>query len=146
MPALNVTVYVNEADRREQQPINCRAMAIWWLHTANPMHHPIILGDVVMTGIAEDGGGTDVPDVLFQDIFEAREFVVQICPPRDNVWYDTFARFADVFDAATWCLPTPCTRQAPSGSAAAPPRSSQRASTTLFGGVMHRGKGATHPG
>ncbi len=104
MPALNVTVYVNEAARRERQPINCRAMAIWWLHTANPMQHPIILGDVVLTGIAEDGGGTDVPDSLVQDIFEAREFVVQIRPPQDTVWHDTFARFADVFDAATWCM------------------------------------------
>lgn len=104
MPALGVTAYVNEAARREQRPINCRAMAIWWLYTADPTQYPVFLGDVVLTGTGEVEESGDVPDHIVQDIFEQREFVVQVQPHGAGDWRDTFARFDSVFDAATWCM------------------------------------------
>ena len=104
MPALGVTVYVNEAARREHAPINCRAMAIWWLYTADPTEYPIFLGDVVLTGIGDSEQTGDVPDRIVRDIFEAHEFVVQVQPHGVGAWHDTFARFTNVFDAATWCM------------------------------------------
>lgn len=104
MPAQGVTVYVNEAARREHLPINCRAMAIWWLYTADPTQYPIFLGDVVLTGIGDDEETGDVPERIIRDIFEPQEFVVQACPHGDNSWHDTYARFESIFDAATWCM------------------------------------------
>ncbi|GAA4383327.1 DUF3846 domain-containing protein [Agromyces bauzanensis] len=104
MPALGVTVYVNEAARREHHPINCRAMAIWWLYTADPTEYPIFLGDVVLTGTSGDEETGDLPERIVQDIFEQREFVVQVQPYGAGPWRDTFARFANVFDAGTWCM------------------------------------------
>lgn len=103
MPALGVTVYVNEAARREHHPINCRAMALWWLYSAEPTQYPIFLGDVVLTGT-----GAEEDEVLLEqivrDVFEQREFVVQVMPHGRGPWQDSFARFTDVFDAATWCM------------------------------------------
>ncbi len=103
MPALGVTVYMSEAARRTHAPINCRAMAIWWLFTADPLEYPVILGDVVLTGSGDDEGA-DVPDCIVREIFEAREFVVQVRPYGFDAWHDTYARFDSVFDAATWCM------------------------------------------
>lgn len=104
IPALGVTVYVNEAARREHAPINCRAMAIWWLYTADPTEYPVFLGDVVVTGIGGSEEAGDVPEGIVRDIFEAREFVVQVQPYGRGAWHDTLARFTNVFDAATWCM------------------------------------------
>ncbi|WP_292789389.1 DUF3846 domain-containing protein, partial [Microbacterium sp. UBA7513] len=104
MPALGVTVYVNEAARRDRAPINCRAMALWWLYTADPMQGPIILGDVILTGNGELDATGDVPEVLVQDIFEARRFIIEGRRHGEDAWRDTYARFDSIFDAATWCL------------------------------------------
>jgi hypothetical protein len=103
MPALGVTVYVNEAARREHQPINCRAMALWWLYSAEPTQYPIFLGDVVLTGTGDDEDGVLLEQIV-RDVFEQREFVVQVKPYGRGPWHDSFARFTDVFDAATWCM------------------------------------------
>ncbi len=103
MPALGVTIYVNEAARREHHPINCRAMALWWLYSAEPTQYPIFLGDVVLTGTPEDEDGSLLEQIV-RDVFEQREFVVQVMPYGRGPWQDSFARFTDVFDAATWCM------------------------------------------
>jgi len=103
MPALGVTVYVNEAARREHHPINCRAMAIWWLYTADPTEYPIFLGDVVLTG-TDNEEDESLLERIVGDIFEQREFVVQVKPYGRGPWHDSFARFENVFDAATWCM------------------------------------------
>ena len=103
MPALGVTVYVNEAARREHHPINCRAMALWWLYSAEPMEYPVFLGDVVLTGTGDDEDEALLGQIV-RDVFEEREFVVQVMPRGTPEWHDSFARFTDVFDAATWCM------------------------------------------
>lgn len=104
MPALGVTVYVNEAARREHHPINCRAMALWWLYSADPTQYPIFLGDVVLTSTDDGEEATALLERIVRDIFEQREFVVQVRPSGQDSWRDSFARFHDVFDAATWCM------------------------------------------
>lgn len=104
MPALGVTLYVNEAARRDLAPINCRAMALWWLYTADPTQYPMILGDVVLTGNGSDEDTGDVPERIVRDIFGTQEFVLQAKPFGVGPWRDTYARFGNVFDAATWCM------------------------------------------
>lgn len=104
MPALSVTVYVNEAARREHHPINCRAMALWWLYSADPMQYPVFLGDVVLTSTDDGKEAAALLERIIGDIFEPREFVLQVQPYAHGPWQDSFARFTDVFDAATWCM------------------------------------------
>ena len=71
--------------------------------SADPTQNPVFLGDVVLTGTdARDRG--DVPDSVVRDVFDDREFIVQVSPHGDEHWYDTYARFSSIFDAATWCL------------------------------------------
>jgi len=104
MPALGVTVYVNEAARREHHPINCRAMALWWLYSAEPMQYPIFLGDVVLTSSDDSEEAAALLQRIVGDVFEQREFVLQIKPRGHDDWRDSFARFTDVFEAATWSM------------------------------------------
>jgi len=108
MPALGVTLYVNEAARSNQALVNCRAMALWWLYTADPTSYPLILGDVVLAGSGVDDDTGDVPERIVRDIFGTQEFVVQAKPFGVGPWRDTYARFGNVFDAATWCMLLTC--------------------------------------
>jgi len=106
LPAVGITLYVNEAARREHHPINCRAMALWWLYSAEPTQYPIFLGDVVLTGTGTGTGDEDESGMaqIVRDVFEQREFVVQVKPNGHGRWRDSFARFGNVFEAATWCM------------------------------------------
>ena len=92
MPSLGVTVYVNEAAHREHHPINCRAMVLWWLYSADPMQYPVFLGDVVLTGTGVDEDEALLEQIV-RDVFEEREFVVQVMPHGRGPWQDSFARF-----------------------------------------------------
>lgn len=104
MPALGVTVYVNEAARREHHPINCRAMALWWLYSAEPMRYPFFLGDVVLTSADDSEEGAALLQRIIGDVFEQREFVLQVKRLGHDDWRDSFARFTDIFEAATWSM------------------------------------------
>lgn len=104
LPALGVSVYFNEAVRRDHAPVNTRAMALWWIYAADPTRYPILLGDVVLTGSGDDEESGDVPERLIRDVFGTQEFVVQAKPFGQPCWRDTYARFQNVFDAATWCM------------------------------------------
>jgi len=104
MPAVGVTVYVNEAARREHYPINCRAMALWWLYSADPTQYPVFLGNAVLTSASDHGDEGSLMERIIGDVFEQREFVVQVRPFGHTAWRDSLARFENVFDAATWCM------------------------------------------
>lgn len=109
MPAFGITFYVNEAARREHHPINCRAMAIWWLSSVTTRDYPMFLGDVVLTGSGVDEASEDVPEHIIRDVFESREFVLQLRPDQHHTWHDTYARFGSIFDAGVWCALLSCT-------------------------------------
>lgn len=102
LPAISVTLFVNEAVRRNPAPVNTRAMALWWLHSATPSDYPILLGDVVLAGAGTTDRNGNVPERVIRRIFARQEFVVQARPGATAPWADTLARFDNVFDAATW--------------------------------------------
>jgi hypothetical protein len=106
IPALGVTVYMNQAERFQSGPLNQRATALWWLYAAVPTEYPLILGDVVLSGNGEatNEGSGDVPERLVEHIFGPHRFVVQGKSCASDPWRDTYARFDNLFDAATWCL------------------------------------------
>ncbi len=89
---------------QEHQAINCRAMAIWWLYTADPTRCPLFLGNVVLTGASDDEESGDAPEAIVRYIFDEREFVVQTLPRGETAWRGTYARFDSIFNAAIWCM------------------------------------------
>lgn len=50
-------------------------MALCWLYAVDPMRHPSLLGDVVVSRIADDDDG-DVPEELVRDVLEATTFFI----------------------------------------------------------------------
>ncbi|WP_108249991.1 DUF3846 domain-containing protein [Planctomonas deserti] len=106
IPTLDVTVYMNEDARRERRPLNVRATALWWYYSAVPTEFPLILGDVALAGSAHDltGDSGDIPPLVEQQIFGSDLYRVQGTRGCDrHTWLDTYARFDNLFDAATWC-------------------------------------------
>lgn len=104
IPSIGVTIYMNEAARLTRGQLNTRATAFWWLHSAQPTDYPVILGDVVLTGVGDRENEGDVPEAVIEQIFHRDNFVVQVRPYDRSSWCDSFARFDSVFDAALWCL------------------------------------------
>ncbi|VXB66982.1 DUF3846 domain-containing protein [Frigoribacterium sp. 9N] len=103
VPGVGATIYVNEEAQRHHAPANTRAMAIRWLYSADPMEHPLLCGDIVISGIPDENEG-DVPATLVRDIFEATQFFIDAQWHYTRLWKETRARFDNVFDAAVWCL------------------------------------------
>lgn len=101
VPGMGATLYVNEAANRNFAPLNTRAMALSWLYTVDPMRHPLLFGDVVLSGGGNDG---DVPEELVRDVFEASAFFIDLRAHAGRLWRETRAQFGTVFEAAVWCM------------------------------------------
>jgi hypothetical protein len=102
--ALAVTVYADESAKRHRGALNSRATALWWYFSSGAAVRRFILGDVVIAGIGTGGSGADVPEDLIHGLFEHHDFVVQAQQGASEGWLDTYARFDNLFDAATWCM------------------------------------------
>ena len=103
VPGVGATIYGSEEAQRNRAPANARAMAIRWLYSTDPMQHPLLCGDVVVSGIPGEGDG-DVPEELERDILEATRFFIDARVDAGRLWRETKARFENVFDAAVWCI------------------------------------------
>lgn len=106
VPSLDVTIYMCEAARRDRRPPNTRATALWWYYSAQPTQCPLILGDIILTGNGEGlaAEGSDIPEPVVQQLLGPCRYVVQGTPHGNDCWYNTYARFDNLFDAAIWCM------------------------------------------
>lgn len=102
VPGLAATMYVNEDAQPQGAPPNIRAMAIWWIYSVDPMQHPLLCGDVVLSGLPDENDG-DVPESIVRDIFDGSEFTLEVRSYENRPRRETKARFSNIFDAATWC-------------------------------------------
>lgn len=102
--SLGVTAWANEGARAEHSSFNSRATALWRYYSVTVTGRCFILGDVVLAGQGDSGDEADAPESLIHGLFSPHEFVIQISPHRDDVWYDTYARFDSIFAATTWCM------------------------------------------
>lgn len=102
--SLGVTAWVNEGAHEQRGSFNSRATALWWYYSANAEARRFMLGDVVLIGNGRESDGADAPEQLIHGLFSPHEFVIQVSPRCDDVWYDTYARFDSIFAAATWCM------------------------------------------
>lgn len=101
VPGMGATLYVNEAAHRDFAPLNTRAMTLTWPYAVDPLQHPLLFGDVVLSGDGNDG---DVPEELVRDAFEATTFFVDVRAHPGRLWRETRAQFGTVFEAAVWCM------------------------------------------
>lgn len=101
---LGITAWVNEAAPREQGVMNARATALYWHYSLHLEFPRLLLGDVVITGSDDGDEGSDAPEHLVQGLLSEFDYVVQVSPDDDDNWDDTFARFANIYDAALWCM------------------------------------------
>lgn len=104
IPALGLTVWTNEAALRQRAGVNSRATALWWYFCADASDRRFILGDVVLTGANDAEDGADAPEHVVYGLLTPHEFVIQVSPRDNDEWFDTQARFDNIFDAATWCM------------------------------------------
>lgn len=78
-------------------------MALTWLYAVDPMRHPLLFGDVVISGLEDQDEG-DVPEELVRDVFEATTYFIDARAHAGRMWSETRAQFSNVFDAAVWCM------------------------------------------
>ncbi|WP_424447925.1 DUF3846 domain-containing protein [Microbacterium arborescens] len=103
VPGMGVTMYVNEAAHRDFAPLNTRAMALRWLYSVEPMQHPLLFGDVVLSGLGDENEG-DVPEAIVRELFDATTYFIDARSHAGRMWSETRAQFSNVFDAAVWCM------------------------------------------
>ena len=101
VPGIGVTLYVNETAHRDFAPLNTRAMAMTWLYAVDPMRHPLLFGDVELSG---DGYAGDVPEELVRDVFEATMFFIDIRAHAGRLWRETRAQFGTCLLYTSRCV------------------------------------------
>ncbi|MDQ4214749.1 DUF3846 domain-containing protein [Microbacterium sp. ASV81] len=104
LPALAVTIWVNEASERDRSRFNSRATALWWFYSTRMHRQRFILGDVVLTGDDNGEVGAEVPDDIIQGMLTPHEFVIQVSLEGDELWRNTPVCFDNIFDAIQWCM------------------------------------------
>ncbi len=56
IPALGITVYVNEQGLLRQLPLNTRVTFLWWYHVPATRQYAMLVGDAVVVGLADESG------------------------------------------------------------------------------------------
>lgn len=103
LPEIGVTMYVNEAARRERRPLNLRATLLWWFYQPSWRLRTMVLGDVVIGGLLEDDyNAGEVPPDVIRRLIDDDAHVVQVRPIGGEAWYETRVDYRDYFDALLW--------------------------------------------
>ena len=65
VPALGVTIYVNEEGPIRQLPLNTRVTFLWWFHVPAARQKAMLVGDAVLVGMPDHkGDSTDLPNIV----------------------------------------------------------------------------------
>lgn len=104
IPALGITVYVNEEGLLRQLPLNSRATFMWWYHVPTSRHYAMLVGDAVVVGRANQSGvDTDVPaDVIELFQLDAR-FAIEARPLTGKRWNRDERTYGYV-DVVVWAM------------------------------------------
>ncbi len=103
LPDLGVTIYVNEAARRERKPLNSRATLLWWFYQPTWRLRAMLSGDVVVAGILDaDFADGEIPREVREQLVDREPYAVQVRPIGGTIWYETRSTYRDYFDALLW--------------------------------------------
>ncbi|GAA3830414.1 hypothetical protein KACC15558_11140 [Brevibacterium ammoniilyticum] len=126
IPALGITVYVNEEGLLRRLPFNSRVSFAWWYYVPEA-RRSMLVGDAVIVGEPDiDGADTDIPESTLEMFINPRQWGILIDPggmPASGVMPDTMlnhvllplvagrpqkvvstACYASCFDAMAWAL------------------------------------------
>ena len=63
IPALSITLFVNEEGLLRHLPLNSRATFLWWFHVPTVRQSAMLVGDAVVVGLPNpEGDSTDAPN------------------------------------------------------------------------------------
>lgn len=96
VPALGISVYVNEEGLVRHLPFNARASAIWWANSEQ-LPNAMLVGDAVVVGYPdEDGNVTDVPAETVALLTQPQEYAVMVRLGPEGERFSLDSRFATV--------------------------------------------------
>lgn len=107
IPALGVTVYVNEEGLLRQLPFNSRATFLWWYFVPEARQSAMLVGPALITGLPNrSGDSTDVPSEVGSMLAHPGEWRVEVRTIGDSKWYRNQTTYSDYFEALVWAMVT----------------------------------------
>lgn len=107
IPALSVTVYVNEEGLLRQLPFNPRATFLWWYFVPEARQTAMLVGQALVTGLPDrSGDSTDVPSEVVGMLAKPGEWRVEVRTIGDPKWYRNQMTYSDYFEALVWAMLT----------------------------------------
>lgn len=126
IPALGITIYVNEEGLIHHLPFNSRATFLWWYHVPAARNVAMLVGKAVVVGPPDQNGdNTDIPDGIL-GVLTARESwgvllniaeaepvdpgadwtsrVVAPLVKGDPRWFASQVEYTDYFAACAWAM------------------------------------------
>lgn len=78
VPALGITVFVNEEGLIRRMPFNSRATFLWWYHVPRSRSE-MLVGDAVIVGETDaDGASTDIREATLDLLMREQEYAIEI--------------------------------------------------------------------
>jgi len=103
VPALGITMYVNENGLSEKLPFNGRATYLWWFHVPAVRAHAGPVGNAVLVGLPdEEGDSTDVPATTHELLTSSERYVVLM--KIDGSWFRHRNVNRDYWEAILWAM------------------------------------------
>lgn len=100
IPALGVTVYVNEEGLLRSLPFNNRAAFLWWFHVPEVRHRAMLVGSALVVGAPNRSGeSTDIPAAAASTLTREGTWSVELMIIHDRLWHAAPGTYADYFEA-----------------------------------------------
>lgn len=107
IPALGVTVYVNEEGLLRQLPFNSRATFLWWYFVPEARQKAMLVGSAIIVGLPNrQGDSTDIPREVTDLLLKPAVWRVEVKTYGDPKWYRNQATYEDYFEAVVWAMVT----------------------------------------
>ncbi|MBN9201593.1 MAG: DUF3846 domain-containing protein [Microbacterium chocolatum] len=107
VPALGITIYVNEEGLLRQLPLNSRATFLWWYFVPEARQKAMLVGTTLLVGLPDRGGeSTDVPREATELLLNSGVWRVEVKTHGDPKWYRNQATYEDYFEALVWAMVT----------------------------------------
>lgn len=127
IPALGVTVFVNEEGLLRHLPFNSRATFLWWYLVPAARQQAMLVGPALVVGFPDSNGdATNVPESVIDLLIQPREYAVLVkigdqpawhTDPQGKLasvvlpmtagepnWFLSTARYGDYFTAIVWAM------------------------------------------
>ncbi len=105
VPALGVTVYVNEEGLLRSLPFNNRAAFLWWFHVPEVRHRAMLVGSALVVGAPNRAGeNTDIPTDVARTLTRVGTWSVEVKSVDDNAWHPVAGAYTGYFEALVWAM------------------------------------------